>query len=118
MTFKKTKIGFSIQENGSIKAQATLLCLKQEFNGKLIRQPYLTDVASFQKGCGTILMNSIIDFFKSKISNRSGYNSDKIWLEVNPNNLRAIRLYEKVGFKFTNWSEDLVENYLLRMENK
>ena len=106
---------FTLKINGEVKAEATLLWLKFQVNSKTLRQPYITDVASYEKGCGTILMNSIIEHFKSKKTNRPGYNSDAIRLDVNPNNFRAINLYERVGFKYTNWAEDIVERYLLEM---
>lgn len=111
--FKNSK--FFLEVNDEVKAEATLLWLKFNVNGKTVRQPYITDVASYQKGCGFILMNSIIEHFKSKKTNRPGYNCDAIRLDVNPNNFRAIKLYERVGFKYTNWAEDIVERYLLEM---
>ena len=115
MIFKKTNSGFKLEENGTTKAECTLLWCKFDVNGKKVRQPYITDVASYQKGYGTLLMNGIINFFKDKKTDRIGYNSSKLHLDVNPNNFRAIALYERVGFTFRNYSEDLVENYLLEM---
>ena len=112
--FKNSK--FILEIDGVIKAQATLIWFKIKINNKKIRQPYITDVESHEIGCGTILMNGIIDFFKNKKSNRAGYNSNQIHLEVNPTNFRAIKLYEKVGFEFNNQSyESFYENHLLQM---
>ena len=115
MNFVKTKSGFKLEENGSIKAECILLWYKFDVNGKKVRQPYITDVASYQKGCGTLLMNGIINFFKDKKTERIGYNSSKLHLHVNPSNLRAIALYERVGFLFRNYMEDIVDNDMLEM---
>jgi hypothetical protein len=82
MIFKQTAKGFILLENHEVKASATLLWIRPETKCK--KKPYLTDVASFQKGCGTILMNNIINFFEQKKRDRSGYDSSKIlsWFQV------------------------------------
>ena len=43
-------------------------------------------------GIGTLILQKLIDLSKS-------YNTNSITLEVNVNNLHAIKLYEKYGFK-------------------
>ncbi len=49
------------------------------------------DVESYEIGCGTSLMNHVIEWSKNK-------NLKQIWLYVMNDNERALRLYSKLGF--------------------
>ena len=89
-------------ENDIVKATATIFWHKLPTfnNSKPLKQVYITDVESNEKGCGFKLMSEIIEHFKSEINKkpRSGYSRDLLWLKVDKDNVKAISLYKRVGF--------------------
>ena len=104
---KETNNQFELSINNQLMAVATYYWTKRPLiiNDKVqltnIRQIYLTDVESFKPGCGTLLIQGIINFFtelKQKSGKRPGYSRDYLWLIVKIDNLRAINLYKKCGF--------------------
>lgn len=89
-------------EDDIVKATATIFWHKlPTFNdGKALKQAYITDVESKEKGCGFKLMTEIINHFNSEKDKkpRNGYCRDLLWLKVDKDNTRAISLYKRVGF--------------------
>jgi len=95
--------GFDLRVDGVCRATACYYWTMRPRvdGGGFIRQVYITDVESYERGCGTLLMKSIIDFFRNKAigwGGRGGYMLEYIWLSVSVGNLRAIGLYRKCGF--------------------
>jgi len=75
---------------------------KQVSAKEMRRQIYITGVESFKIGCGTLLMQSIIEHFTNRKNTkkcRLGYSLDYLWLSVTIDNHRAIGLYKKCGFE-------------------
>ena len=58
----------------------------------------MTDVSLMNKGLGTLLMAKTIEEIKENYKE----NYDNIGLFVSKDNLKATRIYEKLGFKRTN----------------
>ena len=90
-------------EDDIVKATATIFWHKLPTfigNGKALKQIYLTDIESFEKGYGFKLMTQIIDHYKSELTKKTkpGHSRDLIWLKVDKDNARAITLYKRVGF--------------------
>jgi GNAT superfamily N-acetyltransferase len=89
-------------EDDIVKATATIFWYKLPTfnNSKPLKQVFITDVESIEKGCGFKLMTEIIDHFKAELSKktRNGYCRDLLWLKVDKDNARAISLYKRVGF--------------------
>ncbi len=70
------------------------LFINEDINGRVWLDRYLIDGKYQGKGLGSELLEALINHLADK------YNYDEIFLSVYDDNMGAIRLYEKFGFKF------------------